>query len=261
MNEQSYTRAVEVIKMDNQRHKIILQELDKSGKVTVAKLVELIGASESSIRRDLVELDRLGFLKRVHGGATLIPKTTQTTEDPLGKRQLLNADEKRRMAKYAASLIEENDVVYLDAGSSTLELIEYLNQKEAHYITNGLMQAQQLTLKGFHVVCLGGEIRNITGACVGANTMKSLSRYHFSKGFFGTNGIDLKSGFTTPDSEEAAIKELAMERCQRCYVLADYSKFNKVYHVTFGQINEAMIITDHCVDEIKEQATVVEVKE
>ena len=57
-------------------------------------------------------------------------------------------------------------MVYLDAGSSTLELIEYLDQKEAYYITNGLMQAQQLTLKGFHVVCLGGEIRNITGACV-----------------------------------------------------------------------------------------------
>lgn len=78
-------------------------------------------------------------------------------------------------------MIEANDVVYLDAGSSTLELIEYLDQKEAHYITNGLMQAQQLTLKGFHVVCLGGEVRNITGACVGANTMKSLSRYHFLK--------------------------------------------------------------------------------
>lgn len=247
--------------MDNQRHRIILNELDKKGNVTVASLVELTGASESSIRRDLVELDHQGFLKRVHGGATLIPKVTQTIEDPLGKRQLLNADEKKKIAKYAASLIEAHDVVYLDAGSSTLELIEYLDQKEAHYITNGLMQAQQLTLKGFHVVCLGGEIRNITGACVGANAMKSLSRYHFSKGFFGTNGIDLMNGFTTPDSEEAAIKELAMERCQMSYVLSDYSKFNKVYHVTFGQINDAVIITDHCEKEIKEQATVVEVRD
>ena len=141
--------------MDNQRYKIILNELDKKGNVTVANLVELTGASESSIRRDLVELDHQGFLKRVHGGATLIPKVTQTIEDPLGKRQLLNADEKKKIAKYAAGMIEANDVVYLDAGSSTLELIEYLDQKEAHYITNGLMQAQQLTLKGYHLVCLG----------------------------------------------------------------------------------------------------------
>ena len=105
--------------MDNQRHQIILNELDKKGNVTVASLVELTGASESSIRRDLVELDHQGFLKRVHGGATLIPKVTQTIEDPLGKRQLLNADEKKKIAKYAAGMIEANDVVYLDAGSSS----------------------------------------------------------------------------------------------------------------------------------------------
>ena len=75
------------------------------------------------------------------------------------------------------------------------------------------MQAQQLTIKGFHVVCLGGEVRNITGACVGANTMKSLSRYHFSKGFFGTNGIDLMNGFTTPDSEGIGYGTLSNELC------------------------------------------------
>ena len=77
--------------MDNQRHQIILNELDKKGNVTVASLVELTGASESSIRRDLVELDHQGFLKRVHGGATLIPKVTQTIEDPLGKRKKLQS--------------------------------------------------------------------------------------------------------------------------------------------------------------------------
>ena len=112
--------------MDNQRHQIILNELDKKGNVTVASLVELTGASESSIRRDLVELDHQGFLKRVHGCATLIPKVTQTIEDPLGKRQLLNADEKKKIAKKAARKIESNDVLYLDAGSTTIELIEYL---------------------------------------------------------------------------------------------------------------------------------------
>ena len=243
------------------RHQQIITKLNIEGQVFVKELASSFGVTEDCIRKDLTLLEKAGKLKRVHGGATLIPKVTQTNEDPLGKRQLLNADEKKKIAKYAAGMIEANDVVYLDAGSSTLELIEYLDQKEAHYITNGLMQAQQLTIKGFHVVCLGGEVRNITGACVGANTMKSLSRYHFSKGFFGTNGIDLMNGFTTPDSEEAAIKELAMERCQMSYVLSDHSKFNKVYHVTFGQINDAVIITDHCEKEIKEQATVVEVRD
>ena len=150
----------------NQRHQIILNELDKKGNVTVASLVELTGASESSIRRDLVELDHQGFLKRVHGGATLIPKVTQTIEDPLGKRQLLNADEKKKIAKYAASLIKENDVVYLDAGSSTLELIEYLDQKEAHYITNGLMQwFSRYSVGCYSHICTTGFLRTSNLRC------------------------------------------------------------------------------------------------
>ena len=85
--------------MDNQRHVQILKELDKKGSVSVNDLCLLTGASESSIRRDLVELDRKGFLKRVHGGAILISKTTSTNEDPLTKRQQLHLEEKRKIAK------------------------------------------------------------------------------------------------------------------------------------------------------------------
>ncbi len=247
--------------MDNQRHKLIIKLLNEQGSITVNELVALTNASESSIRRDLVELDQKGYLKRVHGGATLLPKITTMEEDPLSKRQQLNSLEKQMIAKYAASLINNDDVVYLDAGSTTLEMIEYLQAKEARYVTNGLMQAQQLTMKGFHVYCLGGEIRNITGACVGANAMKVLNKYTFSKGFFGTNGIDLNNGFTTADSEEAAIKELGISKCQQAYVLADHSKFDKVYHVSFADLHEAVIISDRCNEGYKQECEVVEVNE
>lgn len=245
--------------MDNQRHKLIMKELNEKGSITVNELVAITKASESSIRRDLVELDQKGLLKRIHGGATLVPQVAKMEEDPLIKRQQFHSIEKKKIAKYAASLVEPNDVVYLDAGSTTLELIDYLQEKQARYVTNGLMQAQQLTMKGFHVYCLGGEIRNITGACVGANTMQTLSKYTFTKGFFGTNGIDLNNGFTTPDSEEAAIKNLAIKRCQTTYILADHSKFDKVYHVCFGELDEAIIISDYCDKNYKEQATIMEV--
>lgn len=247
--------------MDNQRHKLIMKLLNEQGNITVNEIVALTNASESSIRRDLVELDQKGYLKRVHGGATLLPKNTTMEEDPLSKRQQLNSLEKQKIAKYAASLITDDDVVYLDAGSTTLEMIEYLTAKDARYVTNGLMQAQQLTMKGFHVYCLGGEIRNITGACVGANAIKTLNKYTFSKGFFGTNGIDLNNGFTTADSEEAAIKELAIAKCQQAYVLADHSKFDKVYHVSFASLDEAEIITDNCNEGYKQASEVVEVND
>lgn len=243
-----------------ERQRQILNELKRQGSVNVIDLVEQLNASESTIRRDLLELDRQGLLKRVHGGAVLIEKQNEVIENPISERQLQNLIEKEVISKYASTLIETNDVVYIDAGSSTLKLVELINQKDATYVTNGLLQAQVLSQNGFKVICLGGEIRGITGACVGGRAILELGRYHFTKGFFGTNGVDVEHGFTTPDSEEATVKEMALIRCQNVYVLCDHSKFNKVSPVHFADINEAIIITDKCDDlGIKEHTVVKEV--
>ena len=247
--------------MMSERQKLILNRLHKQGSVNVVDLVELCHTSESTIRRDLAELDEQGLLKRVHGGATLIPKESNTTEDPLNERQNIHMDEKEQIGKYAAALIEANDVVYIDAGSTTLSLINHLKEKDALYITNGLMQAHMLSLKGYHVICIGGEIRGITGACVGARTLQGISKYHFTKGIFGTNGVDVEHGFTTVDGEEAAIKEHAINHCAMRYVLCDKSKFQMVCPITFADIDDAIIITTHCDNtEINHLGTIVEVE-
>lgn len=243
-----------------ERQRQIINELKKHGSVNVIDLVEQLHASESTIRRDLLELDRQGLLKRVHGGAVLIEKQNEVIENPISERQLQNLQEKEAISYYASSLIEKNDVVYIDAGSSTLKLVEHIEEKEATYVTNGLLQAQVLSQNGFKVVCLGGEIRGITGACVGTRALMELSRYHFTKGFFGTNGVDVEHGFTTPDNEEASIKESAFQRCQSVYVVCDHTKFNKVSPVHFANISEAIIITDTCKESgIKEHTIVKEV--
>lgn len=244
-----------------ERYKLILKELKVKGSLNVLELVELTNSSESTIRRDLLELDHQGLLKRVHGGAIRIEKSNAVFENPLSERQFQQLEEKEQIGNYASELIEKNDMVYIDAGSSTLKMIEKITEKDATYVTNGLLQAQMLSLKGFKVICLGGEIRGITGACVGARTILELSRYHFTKGFFGTNGADIEHGFTTPDSEEAMVKENAMARCDMNYVLCDHTKFNKLCPVHFADINEAIIITDICNEEqIKEHTSVVEVR-
>lgn len=243
-----------------ERKKLIMKELNKLGTVYVTDLVEIISASDSTIRRDLVELDEQGLLKRIHGGATLLPKENNSKEDPLSERQNVNLLEKKRIAEYAACLIEKDDVVYLDAGSTTLEMIDYFTHKDAFYVTNGLMQAHHLSLKGFPVVCIGGEVRGMTGACVGGKAFQSLSKYHFTKGFFGTNGVDNEYGFTTVDSEEAIIKEEAMNRCSMRYVVCDHTKFQKVCPIHFADLDDALIITDQCShSDIKKYATIVEV--
>ncbi|WP_416327078.1 DeoR/GlpR family DNA-binding transcription regulator [[Eubacterium] hominis] len=245
----------------NKRHELIMKEIKRKNAVTVTDLVDMLDTSESTIRRDLLELDRQGLLRRVHGGATAISRMNSAVEDDVDKRQIEHPEEKDGIARYAAKLVEANDFVYIDAGTSTLKFIEYLDEKTAIYITNGLLQAQALLKKGFKVQIVGGEIRNVTGAVTGAKAVASISHYNFTKGFFGTNGIDIQYGFTTVDSEEAAIKETALQRSLMAYVLADHSKFQKVTPVRFAHIDDAIIITDHCPDEnLKKHTSIVEVQ-
>lgn len=242
------------------RHEFIMKEIKQKNSVSVADLVEMLDTSESTIRRDLLELDRQGLLRRVHGGATAIHRINSAVEDDVEKRQIEHPEEKEAIARYAAKLVEPNDFVYIDAGTSTLKMIAFLEEKHATFITNGLLQAQALLSRGFKVHIIGGEIRNVTGAITGAKAVVSISHYNFTKGFFGTNGIDIQYGFTTPDSEEAVMKEMALQHSLMAYVLADHSKFQKVTSVQFGNVDEAIIITDHCSDEnLKKRTTIVEV--
>lgn len=247
--------------LTQQRHKIILQELQRRNTITVLELVDMLETSESTIRRDLVELDQQGKLHRVHGGATLIHKESSSVEDSIFDRQVLHQDEKTKIAMYASDLIEDNDFIYIDAGSTTEKLIDCIDsQKRVTYITNGLIQAQKLMAKGCRVQIIGGEVRTITGAVTGASAMETLHKCNFTKGFFGTNGADVQCGFTTPDMEEAMMKETALHQCHMAYVLCDDTKLNKVTPVKFADIKDAIIITTSCpYEEMKNNATIVEV--
>ena len=111
------------------------------------------------------------------------------------------------------------------------------------YVTNGIMHAKKLTQKGCIVYLIGGELKEATLALVGEEAMKTLGRYHFTKGFFGTNGIHIESGCTTPDIREAAIKEMAILRSAKAYILADSTKFGQVAPVTFSELDAVDIIT------------------
>ncbi|MDU3350800.1 MAG: DeoR/GlpR transcriptional regulator, partial [Clostridium sp.] len=122
-------------------------------------------------------------------------------------------------------------------------MIDFLEEKEAIYVTNGINQAKKLISNGFRTYILGGEIKDSTEAIVGVEAINSLKRYNFTKGFFGTNGISDYRGYTTPDMKEALVKEEALKRTRNPYILADKTKFNEISCITFGEIDEAVIIT------------------
>lgn len=246
--------------LTEERHNIILQEIDKKSVVYVSELVELLDSSESTIRRDLNTLHKNGKLKKVHGGATSLKKKVNTKEDKVSIRQSINMEDKINIARLAASQIEANDFVYIDAGTTTEVMIDFITEREAIFVTNGIDHAKRLISQGLKTYILSGEIKFTTEAIIGVEAISSLKKYNFTKGFFGTNGVSKDRGYTTPDVAEAAVKEEALNRTDKAYILADKLKFNEISSVTFGKIEDATIITTKIEDEkYKELTEIMEV--
>ena len=243
-------RAAKIMEMVNARHT-----------VTISELAAAVGTSDSTIRRDVTLLDRRGQLKRVHGGVTGGFRPVITDEYDVATKSGIHADLKQRIAKYAAAAIHRDDLVYIDAGTTTLMMIPHINAPGAVFVTNGFTHAKALTQRGYVVHITGGRLKLTTEAIVGPEAVRSIDKYNFTKCFMGTNGIDEARGFTTPDIDEALIKEAAIERSYVAYMLADSSKFRKISPVTFGKLSSACIITDSVPDEHYKKLTVIKVVE
>ncbi len=223
------------------RQEIILSLMEKQKVVTLEELVQETGSSESTIRRDLDRLEKAKKLKRIHGGASRIEDKSE--EPSVEEKNLRNMKEKRAIAQYAASIIEEHECVYLDAGTTTLQMIPYLNPSNLIVVTNGIQQVGQLVEKGISTYLVGGMIKSKTGAMIGSGAIKSLENYRFDKCFIGINGIHEEWGYTTPDPEESILKQKVLELSQESFVLADPSKFGKSTFSKVASLQEASIIT------------------
>ena len=238
--------------LSEQRYEKILALLDEKKSVTVAEITDLLGISESTARRDITALDRAGRLVKVFGGAVTSDGSFVTQEPTVAQKVEVQKAEKiqiaLQIARCAAAMIEDRDFVYLDAGTTTGYMIEFLARTKASFVTNAVAHAQKLAAQGNRVFLVGGELKSSTEAVIGAQAMETLERYHFTKGFFGTNGISRNEGFTTPDAGEAQVKRTAMRQCRIRYVLADSTKFGNISAVTFASFDAGIILTEKIVE-------------
>ncbi|MCM3240225.1 DeoR/GlpR family DNA-binding transcription regulator [Heyndrickxia oleronia] len=236
--------------LEPERHQIILEALKIKNSVTLQELVKLTNSSESTIRRDLIQLEQEKFLKRVHGGAQRLQGKLQ--EPSMIEKSSKNLQEKRQISKYAGGLVEEGDCIYLDAGSTVFEMIPYLPTNIV-VVTNGLMHANELLEKNIKTYLIGGYAKPTTKAFIGRGALESLGHYRFDKCFMGVNGIHHQFGYTTPDPEEAMVKQLAISLTREAYVLADETKFSEISFAKIADLNEASIITNKLDPDTKEQ--------
>ncbi|WP_250278386.1 DeoR/GlpR family DNA-binding transcription regulator [[Clostridium] colinum] len=228
----------------NERYLKILNLLNSKGSITINEIVDLLNISESTVRRDLNTLDKEKKLIKVHGGAISNKSIYVTQEESLNHKKFINQDEKKEIAKKASTLIKPNDFVYIDSGTTTYEMTNFITEKSATYVTNSIPIAQNMIEKNFNVFILGGKIKPNTQAIVGSFAKECIKNFNFTIGFFGTNGISLKNSYTTPDIEEADIKKIAINKSNKVFVLCDSSKFNLVSSITFANIEDACIITN-----------------
>ncbi|MBS4913047.1 MAG: DeoR/GlpR transcriptional regulator [Veillonella sp.] len=229
--------------LSEERQARILELVNKHRTITVQELTDALDSSPATIRRDLTTLHKQGLLQKVHGGAVSNESSYATTEPDFNTKSTLFRDEKTAIAKAAAALIEDHDFVFIDAGTTTEAMLPFVTARQVTYVTNGTAHAAWLASHSCSVILLGGQVKAVTGAVIGHTALTQLDSFNFTKGFFGTNGISLKSGFTTPDPAEAAIKEKALKQCHYPYVVSDPSKFDVITPITFAKLGAAAIIT------------------
>lgn len=230
-----------------ERHQKIAELVNAQGRAGVNELAELFSITQETVRRDLAILEETGQLRRVHGGAVALDRLTRS-ELSLSERQSQHLDEKSRIAAAAMALIPHAPAssILIDSGTTTAALAEGLarwapvnSASELLVITNSLPIAASLsTNRHLLLDIVGGRVRGLTSAVVGARATEQLSALRPDVAFIGANGIHADFGLSTPDPVEAATKTAMVRAARQVVVLADASKLGTETLVRFATLEE-----------------------
>ncbi|MDW8222933.1 MAG: DeoR/GlpR family DNA-binding transcription regulator [Gemmatales bacterium] len=202
----------------------MMEYIRERGFVSLSELVEKLGCSESTVRRDLEYWDNLGVIKRTHGGAFYTQNEAMPAFD---ERTATMLPEKRRIARYAASLIQPGDTVLLDGGTTTFEVAKCLFGKRIHLVTNSLPVAQIFAARpDVDLVLLGGYVFPRTGVALGPLTVKMLQDIHVHKAILSVGGLTAKGLFNSNlllvETERQMIRS-----ADQVIIVADHSKIGR----------------------------------
>ena len=237
------------------RRQQILNLLEETGSLDVGDLADRFAVSVVTIRKDLDDLDRQGLLQRTFGGAVFSHRSRFNRS--FLERTSQHLREKRAIAAAALEYIKDGDTIILDAGTTTLALAQLLKQhvKSAFIITCSVPVALEVSSAGYDILLLGGMIRNKSLALLGRETLWMLDRYRADKAFLGSSGFTIEKGHTTPNPDDAQIKEAIMRVSLEKYVLVDSSKFGDQCLTRFANLRDVdLTITDSHLPKAKVKA-------
>lgn len=245
--------------LKKERHQRILSQLRQDDFLSLEQLTDQLEASESTIRRDLDELESKGLLQRVHGGATSIHSLI--LEESNLEKSIKNSQFKQVLAQKALTLIESQDVIFIDAGTTTACLVDLLvNRSDLTVVTNSIHHASRLVENGIRTLIIGGWVKHSTDASIGSLAEQQLAQFNFDKAFMGMNAVD-DDYYTTPDPEEAIIKRTVMDQAKISYVIVDHSKIGQYSFCRVAPITKGVLMTEGATPEkikmIKEKTQVI----
>ncbi|MBR0138495.1 MAG: DeoR/GlpR transcriptional regulator [Erysipelotrichaceae bacterium] len=230
--------------MKNRYQKIM--ELCEEKTVSVEELAEILKVSPSTIRRDLAEMEDRSMITRVYGGAKI--NSEQIIEPNMSWKNIIMSEEKNRIARYAASLVKPGDIVFIDGGTTTDKIIDYITARDVLIITQGLNCIEKCIERKFRCYSFGGYVRERTNVLIGTEVIEKAKESIFNVAFVAANGVHPFTGFTCNDEMEGGLKEAIISRAMRSYICMDSSKINKLNKCKFADINQTLI-TDVLVED------------
>ncbi|RUQ32460.1 DeoR/GlpR transcriptional regulator [Peribacillus cavernae] len=236
-----------------ERKNEIVEILNVQEKILVPELVDYFQVSAATIRNDLRDLEHDGLLKRTHGGALALVFPTVGFEKESEIKGYEYLTQKHAIAKKAFELVEEGDVIVLDAGTTSLEFARLLKEiKNITVVVNDLEIARCFDdSNGIQVLIIGGTLRKKFHCTVGQFATKTLSEINVDKAFLSTNSFSLEKGCTTPDVSQAEIKKVMSDIASQVIVLCDSSKIGITSFVQFVPAAEIdILITDNDINQI-----------
>lgn len=243
----------------NERRSKIEEILDINGSVEVSELAQLLNVSMETIRRDLDILCATGEIKKIHGGA--IKSNMSSTDYFFKKRITDNISEKKQLAKAAASFIENGDIIAIDTGTTVLQLVDYIHNKDIFIVTNSfpvitaLSQYNLNHLKG-KIIFLGGEFNENSLASYGELCISMVKTLNITKAFVSCDSFHINKGLSYHNMREALLTKEFINHSQQTYLLMDSSKLktSSFYNICNTSMIHAIITSVPCPKELKEAA-------
>ena len=238
--------SFEMVSTSKKRRLLIVDELHRNQTVRVSELSDRLGVSQVSIRRDLQHLEELGLLKRVHGGAVLVPGANSG-----GKQTIAQLEKKERIGRAAARLIQPNERIIFDSGTTPLQVArsidsDLLNSGNLTFISANLPLIREMGSKtSLHTIVLGGIYLPAYEVMVGPQTIEQLKGLHADKMFLGTDGMTLAHGLTTANVLEAEVDRAMAHASTQVIAVSDSSKIGVIGLATIMSLKEIdKLITD-----------------